>query len=232
MDTGFFLQYGLGGLAVAVVTAIATEFIKSPIKDKMIAKAEQLGIDKSVFTKWLAVIPLFLAFIGSVINVSGATGWSNPFVASAFDWKMAVTETVACWGVATAFYENGSNIFKSVTSKQDAKATSVAIPTAPKTANEKRTERLAERLANAQAAVVAEESARINKEQAVAEAKAKAQAKADAYAKIKAEALQQAKIEAKANEIVKTKTQLEQVEAQRATLLAKLKDNGGNSSIR
>lgn len=219
----FLLQYGLGGLAIAVLTAILTEVIKSPIKDKMAAKAESIGIDKSVFTKWLALIPLALAFVGSVVNVSGVNGWANPFF-EGFQWPLVVAEAGACWGLAVAFYETGDNIAKSITTKSnDAEVTAgTKAATAPKTSDEKKVERLSVQLAKAQQAVTDEETQRIKKAEAVAQAKAKAQAIAQAKAEAKAKIKAQMELEAKAEEQTKIQMQLNAIEKERASLISKL----------
>jgi len=114
----FLLNYGLGGLIIAIITIILTGLIKSPIKKKLEEKAEKIGLDKSVYTKWLSFLPLVIAFIGCIINVSACNNWANPFITGAFDWKICLSETVAVWGLSVAFYETGDNFLKSIISKK------------------------------------------------------------------------------------------------------------------
>lgn len=139
MDISKFLfNYGLGGLIVAVITIILVGLIKSPIKKVCEEKAEKLGLDKSVYTKWLSFLPLVVAFIGSIINVSACNNWANPFIASAFDWKICLSETIAVWGLAVGFYEVGDNFLKSYLSKKT--TTTTTTTTTDETTAEKEPE--------------------------------------------------------------------------------------------
>ena len=99
----YLLKYGLGGVIVAVIVVIVTGLLKSPLKKVAVAKAEEKGVDKEVFTRWLALIPLFLAFVGAVVNVSACNGWANPFL-EGFDWKTTAVEAAELVTVTDTYW--------------------------------------------------------------------------------------------------------------------------------
>ena len=59
--TKFLTDYGIGGLLIIVIAFGLTQIIKAPIKKKAEAWANKNGVDKSVITKWLFVLPFVLA---------------------------------------------------------------------------------------------------------------------------------------------------------------------------
>lgn len=231
----YLLKYGLGGVIVAVIVVIVTGLLKSPLKKVAVAKAEEKGVDKEVFTRWLALIPLFLAFVGAVVNVSACNGWANPFL-EGFDWKTTAVEAAAAWGVAVAFYENGSLFLKSLKSGKTSTSSSGSAITAKSSVAgtsksvvkaKAKVESLSSQLAKAQETLINEEAEEKRKADAVAKAKAEAEAAAQKAAAEAEAARLKAEQEAKAKEIAAKKAQLESLEKQREGLLKEI--NGSNT---
>lgn len=173
----FLSSYGWSSIVVAIITIILTGLVKSPIKSKMIERATKLGIDKKVFTAWLAFIPLVIAFIGSIVNI----GLINGFKTSSSDyWVSVLTETFAVWSISVAFYENGVNFLKAVIGKTQTPSSSEnKTLVAPKKKLTK-----VEKLQAKIDSINAKEQAKKEKEAEEAQAKAdKAKAKAEAQSK-------------------------------------------------
>lgn len=225
----YLLKYGLGGIIVAVIVVIVTGLVKSPLKKIAVAKAEEKGVDKEVFTRWLALIPLALAFVGAVVNVSAVNGWANPFL-EGFDWKTTAVEAAAAWGVAVAFYENGSLFLKSLkggnASSSGAATKATVAGTSKSVAKAKaKVDTLSSQLAKAQEVLINEEAEEKRKADAVAKAKADAEAAAQKAAAEAEAARLKAEQEAKAKDLAAKKAQLESLEKQREGLLKEINGN-------
>lgn len=186
--TKFLTNYGIGGLIIIVFAFGLTQLIKIPIKKKAEAWAEKNGVDKSVITKWLFILPFVLAFIGSIINVWALGGWGRYILSPKFDWTTVITETLACSGLAGSIFGIASDFQKADISKKIAELT---------TENSK----------------VAEARATIASETASASQKAKAEKEA-AKAKLRADKLAKKQEELKA----KQDAEVKKLEAQIAKL--------------
>ncbi len=186
--TKFLINYGIGGLIIIVFAFGLTQLIKIPIKKKAEAWAEKNGVDKSVITKWLFILPFVLAFIGSIINVWALGGWGRYILSPKFDWTTVITETLACSGLAGSIFGIASDFQKADISKKIAELT---------TENSK----------------VAEARATIASETASASQKAKAEKEA-AKAKLRADKLAKKQEELKA----KQDAEVKKLEAQIAKL--------------
>lgn len=121
--TKFLTDYGIGGLLIIVIAFGLTQIIKAPIKKKAEAWANKNGVDKSVITKWLFVLPFVLAFIGSIINVWALGGWGRYVLSPEFDWTAVITETLACSGLAGSIFGIATDFQKASTSKKIAELT-------------------------------------------------------------------------------------------------------------
>lgn len=121
--TKFLTDYGIGGLLIIVIAFGLTQIIKAPIKKKAEAWANKNGVDKSVITKWLFVLPFVLAFIGSIINVWALGGWGRYVLSPEFDWTTVITETLACSGLAGSIFGIATDFQKASTSKKIAELT-------------------------------------------------------------------------------------------------------------
>lgn len=121
--TKFLTDYGIGGLLIIVIAFGLTQIIKAPIKKKAEAWANKNGVDKSVITKWLFVLPFVLAFIGSIINVWALGGWGRYVLSLEFDWTAVITETLACSGLAGSIFGIATDFQKASTSKKIAELT-------------------------------------------------------------------------------------------------------------
>lgn len=186
--TKFLTNYGIGGLIIIVFAFGLTQLIKIPIKKKAEAWAEKNGVDKSVITKWLFILPFVLAFIGSIINVWALGGWGRYILSPKFDWTTVITETLACSGLAGSIFGIASDFQKADISKKIAELT---------TENSK----------------VAEARATIASETASASQKAKAEKEA-AKTKLRADKLAKKQEELKA----KQDAEVKKLEAQIAKL--------------
>lgn len=121
--TKFLTDYGIGGLLIIVIAFGLTQIIKAPIKKKAEAWANKNGVDKSVITKWLFVLPFVLAFIGSIINVWALGGWGRYVLSPEFDWTAVITETLVCSGLAGSIFGIATDFQKASTSKKIAELT-------------------------------------------------------------------------------------------------------------
>lgn len=216
-------DYGWVAIVIAILDIIVTGLVKSPIKKKAISAAEKAGIDKAVFTRWFAFLPILVALIGSVVNVGIVQGWSGATGQATQWWVTVATETVAIWALSLAFYGAGEGFLKAVGHNTTDKTTTDNEVTTDDTqpAKSAKVAKLEAKLAKAQekeAEKAAKAEAKAQAEaQAKAEAEAKAQAEAEAKAKAEAEAQAKAEAEAKA----KTQAEIEATEAQIAALQAK-----------
>lgn len=174
--TKFLTNYGIGGLIIIAVAFGLTQLIKVPIKKKAEAWAEKNGVDKSVITKWLFILPFVLAFIGSIINVWALGGWGRYVLSPEFDWTAVITETLACSGLAGSIFGIASDFQKASTSKKIAELT---------TENSKVAEA---RVTIASETATASEKAKAEKEAAKAKLRADKLAKKQADLKAKQEA--------------------------------------------
>lgn len=242
MDTEFFLKYGLGGVIAAVVVVVITGLLKSPLKKAMVSKAEEKGVDKEIFTLWLAFIPIILSVVGAMVNVSFVNGWANPFLGG-FDWKATLIEAIAIWGVSVAFYENGSLFLKafggvksnSSSSSSSSSATVTVASEATTSTTESKAvtkakatvEKLSNKLVAAQDKLVAKQTEEKEKTAAKLEAEAEAKRVALEKAAAKEAAKLKAEEEAKAAELEAKKSQLETLEKQRIELLKAINGNDG-----
>ena len=119
----FLTKYGIGGLIIVALAFILTQLIKIPLKKYAEKYAEKNGVDKAVLTKWYFIIPLVLAFIGSIINQWAIGGWGSYICSDTFNWTAVLAETVACAGVTGSVYGIVESFTKASTSKQLAKLT-------------------------------------------------------------------------------------------------------------
>lgn len=215
-------DYGWPAIVVTVLTIALTGIIKSPIKKKAIEVANKAGIDKSVFTRWLAFLPLVIAFIGSVLNVGFVQGWGSATADAGSFWGTASTETVLVWGLSVSFYETSDNFLKSLYGKSTNNSSAPADKADQKSADSQvsaKTARLtkkAQKVADELAKAKADDLAKREKAEAVAkvkaDAEAKAKAEAEAKAKAEAEAKAKAEAEAKARELASTQALIEQLQ--------------------
>lgn len=185
----FLAKYGIFGLIGIALAIVLTDLIKIPYKKWAEKMASKNGVDKIVYTKWLFVMPIVIAFIASLLNVWYLQGWGASICKSDFPWVNVIAETIAIAGTAGSVYgviENfqQSNLSKKISSLtntdadeevQEAKTVlaTKAVSTSVKKANEK-------------AAAKAEAKAKKEAEKAEKEEQ-KAAEKAEKLAKEKAE---------------------------------------------
>ena len=125
MDTfvKFLTDYGIGGLLIIFVSFALTQLVKIPLKKWAEKYAATNGVDKAVITKWFFVIPLALAFVGSILNQWAVGGWGDYLFSDTFGWTAVIAETVACAGVTGSVYGIIEGFVKASTSKSLAKMT-------------------------------------------------------------------------------------------------------------
>jgi flagellar biosynthesis GTPase FlhF len=125
----FLKAYGIWGILIVAIAFGLTEIIKIPVKKQAEKWAEKNGVDKIVITKWLFVVPLVLAFVGSILNVWANSGWGKAILDSAnFDWGRVVIETTACASVSSSIYTILENFRQAAVSQKLAKLTADAKP--------------------------------------------------------------------------------------------------------
>lgn len=97
----FTSKYGIGGVIICFVAIVATQLIKYPIKDWAERK---FPTRKTVVTKWLFSIPLFLCFIGSLLDIWAVEGWGASICHPDFDWSGVFALMFGCFGMSTGLY--------------------------------------------------------------------------------------------------------------------------------
>lgn len=135
----FLQDWGIFGLVILVTSYGLTAVIKIPLKRVAEKYALKNGVDKSVITLWFALIPIVIAFIGSILHQWGKAGWGAAIASPKFSWTDVMVETFAIGMTAIAIYEIYGNVKKAFTSKAikaDADATNQAVKEAYKTLEE------------------------------------------------------------------------------------------------
>lgn len=135
----FLQDWGIFGLVILVTSYGLTAVIKIPLKRVAEKYALKNGVDKSVVTLWFALIPIVIAFIGSILHQWGKAGWGSAIASPEFSWTDVMVETFAIGMTAIAIYEIYGNVKKAFTSKAikaDADATNQAVKEAYKTLEE------------------------------------------------------------------------------------------------
>lgn len=100
----FLKTYGFYGLLVAVIAFAGTALVKIPIKKWAEKYATKNGLDKSVITKWISMIPLVICFIGSMLVEWGNEGWGNAITLPTFNWTHTCVFAIACWTASVASF--------------------------------------------------------------------------------------------------------------------------------
>lgn len=135
----FLQEWGIFGLVILVASYGITALVKIPLKKVAEKYALKNGVDKSVITLWFALIPIVIAFIGSIFHQWGKAGWGSAIASPEFSWTDVMVETFAIGMTAIAIYEIYGNVKKAFTSKAikaDADATNQAVKEAYKTLEE------------------------------------------------------------------------------------------------
>lgn len=135
----FLQEWGVFGLVILIASYGITAIAKIPLKKVAEKYALKNGVDKSVVTLWFALIPIVIAFIGSILHQWGKAGWGATIASPEFSWTDVMVETFAIGMTAIAIYEIYGNIKKAFTSKAikaDADSTNKAVKEAYKTLEE------------------------------------------------------------------------------------------------
>ncbi len=215
----FLAKYGIFGVIGIALAIVLTDLIKIPYKKWAEKMAAKNGVDKIVYTKWLFVMPIIIAFVTALLNVWYLQGWGDSICKTDFPWVNVIAETVAIAGAAGSLYgviENfqQSNLSKKISSLtntdadeevQEAKTVlaTKAVSTSVKKANEK-------------AEAKAEAKAKKDAEKAEKEAQ-KAAEKAEKVAKLKAEKIAELQKQIQALQGVVSDTEEENTEITTAT---------------
>ena len=97
-----FENYGFRAASVVVATVIVVNVIKKPIVSKAERVAEKSGVDKSVITKYITVLPVAVAFVIEFF-VSLVTGGFDVFT---IDYAAVLSRAVLYGALAVATYES------------------------------------------------------------------------------------------------------------------------------
>lgn len=108
-------DYGIGGVVTIIVAMVVTQFVKYPLKDWAERKFPNR---KTIVTKWLFSIPVFLSFVGSLLTIYGQGGWGGYICSPDFDWGRVVAMTISCAGIALGAYSVGETFVKDKTTAQ------------------------------------------------------------------------------------------------------------------
>ena len=97
-----FANYGFRTASIVIATVVIVNFVKKPIVRKAVSVASKIGVDKSVITKYITVLPVAVAFVIEFI-VSLVTVGFDFF---AVDYATVLSRAVLCGALAVATYES------------------------------------------------------------------------------------------------------------------------------
>ena len=113
-----YQSYGFRALVVILLTIVLTNVTKHPIVKKAEKYALGYNVDKSVVTKWIAVLPyayaMLLNLIIIVIMCAINKDWN-------IDWGKWVGDSALFASISVAGFEIGKKCLESYVSKKNAK---------------------------------------------------------------------------------------------------------------
>lgn len=112
-----FNNYGFTQGLIIVAVIVITNLIKKPIVKFAIKKAEQTGLDKSVITKHITLIPFGVSFILVLVVALFAANWKFP----AIDFGQITSESTIIAAVSIATYEGLKKQLESYASRVNKK---------------------------------------------------------------------------------------------------------------
>lgn len=111
-------SYGFKALVVIVLTIVVTNLIKRPIVKHAETYARKYNVDKSVVTKWIALIPYALAFsinlVFVVIMAATKQDWN-------IQWPSYISDSALFASLSIAGFEVGKKCLESYVSRKEAK---------------------------------------------------------------------------------------------------------------
>lgn len=115
---GVYQSYGFRAFAVIIATIILTNITKRPIVKAAENYARGYNVDKSVVTKWIALLPYGYAFalnlIATVLLALKSGDWN-------IEWAKYIGDSSLFATVAIAGFEVGKKCLQSYISKKEQK---------------------------------------------------------------------------------------------------------------
>lgn len=111
-------SYGFKALAVIILTIVFTNLIKGPIIKKAENYALKHNCDKSVITKWIAIIPYFVAFVLNLAFVLALAFIHNDWDIA---WNVYISESALFASLSIAGFEIGKKCLESYVAKNQKK---------------------------------------------------------------------------------------------------------------
>lgn len=133
----FLSKWGFWQLIAIVLIVILTLVIKIPIKKAAEKYQAKTGIDKSVITWTISVIPFALAFVAALV----LDLWGRAWDVNAIEWPTVVKQASVLGGASIGVFEAFKKWAEALTAKKTAakveaakeEATAKAVETAPVT---------------------------------------------------------------------------------------------------
>lgn len=111
-------SYGFKALAVIVLTIIITNLIKRPIVKAAEEYARGYNCDKSVVTKWIALVPYGVAFVLNLIFVIVIAAVHHDWDIA---WRVYISDSALFGSLSIAGFEIGKKCLESYVAKKESK---------------------------------------------------------------------------------------------------------------
>ena len=108
-----FGTYGFRSATIVIATVVIVNLIKKPIVKKAERLAADCGLDKSIVTKYITVLPVAVAFV------------LNKFAVFNIDYAAVATSAVLYGGLAIATYESVKKQLEAYAAKHNSTASAV-----------------------------------------------------------------------------------------------------------
>lgn len=111
-------SYGFKALIVILLTIIVTNLIKRPIVKKADEYARKYNCDKSVVTKWIALVPYGLSFVFNLLFVIVFAAAHNDWNIA---WRVYISDSALFATLSIAGFEIGKKCLESYVAKNQGK---------------------------------------------------------------------------------------------------------------
>lgn len=116
-----FGTYGFRSATIVIATVVIVNLIKKPIVKKAERLAADCGLDKSIVTKYITVLPVAVAFVLELLTELVL----NKFAVFNIDYAAVATSAVLYGGLAIATYESVKKQLEAYAAKHNSTASAV-----------------------------------------------------------------------------------------------------------
>lgn len=116
-----FGTYGFRSATIVIATVVIVNLIKKPIVKKAERLAADCGLDKSIVTKYITVLPVGVAFVLELLTELVL----NKFAVFNIDYAAVATSAVLYGGLAIATYESVKKQLEAYAAKHNSTASAV-----------------------------------------------------------------------------------------------------------